>query len=76
MHKSPNYCPSKNSVLGYCYYLENGTEHDDEISYNLGAHIHYLGDAPYGSGQQVTAANVQSTDRSLHADSQLQAPSI
>ena len=55
--------------MGYCYYLEDGIEQNNEISYNLGAHIHYLGEAPYGSRQQITEVNVQSINRILPADS-------
>jgi hypothetical protein len=56
-------------ILGYCYYLEDGIEQYNTISFNLGAHIHYLGHAPRGSGQQVSELIVQSVDRILPADS-------
>lgn len=56
-------------ITGYCYYLEDGVEQDNTISFNLGSHIHFLGEAPYGDGQQVKAVNVQSIDRILPADS-------
>lgn len=32
-------------VIGHCYYLEQGAEENNVFSYNLGAHIHYLGTA-------------------------------
>ena len=40
-------------VIGYCYYMEDGVEEDNTISYNLGAHIHVLGFPAIGSGQKV-----------------------
>jgi hypothetical protein len=41
-------------VVGYCYYLEDGVEQDNEISFNLAAHIHYIGPvAPWGEGQST-----------------------
>jgi len=42
-------------VTGFCYYLEDGVEHDNRIEFNLGAHIHTLGPKiPYGPGQKIT----------------------
>mmetsp|Transcript_4538 Transcript_4538/g.8387 ORF Transcript_4538/g.8387 Transcript_4538/m.8387 type:complete len:133 (+) Transcript_4538:2553-2951(+) len=30
-------------VTGFCYYLEDGVEEDNTLSYNLAAHIHFIG---------------------------------
>jgi len=54
-------------IIGYCYYLEDGVEQFNEISFNLAAHIHYLGEAAWGNGQQ-TAINYESPDLALPAD--------
>jgi len=54
-------------VTGYCYYLEDGVEEDNTLSFNLAAHIHYLGTAPWGDGQQ-TSLNVASPTLTLPAD--------
>jgi hypothetical protein len=54
-------------VTGHCYYLEDGVEEDNTISFNLAAHIHYLGQAPWGSGQ-TTQINYQSSTLLLPAD--------
>lgn len=41
-------------VIGYCYYLEDGVEEMNTISYNLAAHIHTIGpDVGRGSGQST-----------------------
>jgi G8 domain len=55
-------------VTGYCYYLEDGVEHDNTISFNLAAHIHLLGpEAPWGDGQ-TTGLYQQSDILTLPAD--------
>jgi hypothetical protein len=55
-------------VVGYCYYLEDGIEQDNTISFNLGAHIHLLGpEAPWGYGQ-TTELYQQSNSLTLPAD--------
>jgi len=54
-------------VTGHCYYLEDGVEEDNTISFNLAAHIHYLGEAPWGNGQ-TTQINYQSDNLLLPAD--------
>lgn len=42
-------------VTGFCYYLEDGVEHDNTISYNLAAHIHTLGpNIPSGWSQGLS----------------------
>jgi len=30
-------------VIGHCYYMESGNEENNEISFNLGAHVHMIG---------------------------------
>ena len=30
-------------VIGHCYYMESGNEENNEVSYNLGAHVHQIG---------------------------------
>ena len=30
-------------VIGHCYYMESGNEETNEVSFNLGAHIHQIG---------------------------------
>jgi len=54
-------------VTGYCFYLEDGVEENNTLSFNLAAHIHYLGTAPSGNGQ-TTAINVASATLTLPAD--------
>jgi len=55
-------------VTGYCYYLEDGVEQYNTISFNLGAHIHLLGpEAPTGFAQ-TTDLYQQSNDLTLPAD--------
>ena len=31
-------------VTGHCYYLEDGVEEFNTLSYNLAAHIHFMGE--------------------------------
>lgn len=82
IHATHNLTVAENvgyDITGYCYYLEDGVEEDNTLSFNLGAHIHYLGQAPFGGGQQVTGCgspgvdcsglDEQSKDRILPADS-------
>lgn len=41
-------------VSGFCYYLEDGVETENTLSFNLAAHIHMIGpDIPYDSGQRT-----------------------
>lgn len=49
-------------VIGYCYYLEDGVEENNTLSYNLGAHIHMIGDEPPRGGGQTIPVYVQSRD--------------
>ncbi|GKZ00869.1 hypothetical protein MPSEU_001038600 [Mayamaea pseudoterrestris] len=42
-------------VTGYCYYLEDGVEEDNTLSFNLAAHIHTIGpDLPTGPSQRTS----------------------
>ena len=54
-------------VRGYCYYLEDGVEERNTISYNLAAHIHMIGPIPWGSGQ-TTDTFTESNRLTLPAD--------
>lgn len=40
-------------VIGHCYYLESGNEETNEISYNLGAHVHTIGHMRNLQGQAI-----------------------
>lgn len=54
-------------VTGYCYYLEDGIEEMNTISFNLAAHVKMIGDIPWGSGQG--AVNFDQSDQlTLPAD--------
>jgi hypothetical protein len=55
-------------VSGYCYYLEDGVEHDNRIEYNLGAHIHIIGPEPPKGTTQSTPLYKQSSTLTLPAD--------
>jgi len=70
IHGTNNVTLSENvayDVTGYCYYLEDGVEEDNTLSYNLAAHIHYLGEAAYGGGQ-TTPLVYESPTLTLPAD--------
>jgi len=54
-------------VTGYCYYLEDGVEEYNTISFNLAAFIHMLGTPARGNGQ-TTPLVYQSEDITLPAD--------
>jgi hypothetical protein len=46
IHGTHNLTVSENvayDVTGFCYYLEDGVEEDNTLSYNLAAHIHFIG---------------------------------
>lgn len=46
IHGTHNLTVSENvayDVTGYCYYLEDGVEEDNTLSYNLASHIHFIG---------------------------------
>ena len=72
IHGTHNTTVSENvayDVDGYCYYLEDGVEEDNTISFNLAAHIHPVSNvvADSGGGQTITPF-VQSRDLILPAD--------
>lgn len=72
IHGTHNTTVSENvayDVDGYCYYLEDGVEEDNTISYNLAAHIHAVSNvvADAGGGQTITPYS-QSTNLILPAD--------
>ena len=53
IHGTNNATISENvayDVTGYCYYLEDGVEENNTISFNLAALIHSIGPAPPGEG--------------------------
>ena len=55
-------------VTGFCYYLEDGVEEENTLAYNLVAHVHLMGEPPWGSGQRIDVIQ-QSEDMILPADS-------
>ena len=56
-------------VIGFCYYLEDGVETNNTLSFNLVAHVHMiLPDEPPTSTNQVTKVYAQSDLLSLPAD--------
>eukprot|EP00984_Skeletonema_dohrnii_P000025 scaffold8_cov185-Skeletonema_dohrnii-CCMP3373.AAC.1 len=72
IHGTHNTTVSENvayDVDGYCYYLEDGVEEDNTISFNLAAHIHPVSNvvADSGGGQTITPFG-QSRDLILPAD--------
>jgi hypothetical protein len=54
-------------VTGYCYYLEDGVEEENTLSYNLAAHIHFISSPAIGRGQNVNPV-VESLTLTLPAD--------
>ena len=72
VHGTNNATVSENvafDVIGYCYYLEDGVEEYNTISYNLVAHVHTLGpDMPSGCHGQTTRYYNQTSDLTLPAD--------
>ena len=56
-------------VTGYCYYLEDGVEENNTISFNLAAHIHSIGPEPPGlGGGQTLDTYVEGPTLTLPAD--------
>jgi G8 domain len=56
-------------VIGYCYYLEDGVEENNTLSYNLAAHIHAIGPKPpSGCSTQNINVTVQGPQLTLPAD--------
>ena len=56
IHGTHNITVSENvgyDTIGYCYYLEDGVEEENTISYNLAALIHVLDFPAIGAGQNV-----------------------
>ena len=59
--------PKAYDVTGYCYYLEDGVEEQNTISYNLAAFIHMLATPAFGFAQ-TTPIVYQSATLTLPAD--------
>lgn len=56
-------------VTGYCFYLEDGVEERNNISFNLAAHIHSIGPKPpNGKGGQNIPIYRQNPNLTLPAD--------
>jgi hypothetical protein len=55
-------------VTGFCYYLEDGVEENNTLSYNLAAHIHAIGSKPPGAIGQNISVTVQGPRLLLPAD--------
>jgi hypothetical protein len=72
IHGTNNATISENvayDVTGYCYYLEDGVEENNTISFNLAAFIHAIGPAPpNGQGSQEIKSFYQGPDLTLPAD--------
>eukprot|EP01112_Ceratiomyxa_fruticulosa_P020896 TRINITY_DN7244_c0_g2_i1.p1 TRINITY_DN7244_c0_g2~~TRINITY_DN7244_c0_g2_i1.p1 ORF type:complete len:1528 (+),score=332.39 TRINITY_DN7244_c0_g2_i1:272-4855(+) len=54
VHGTNNVTVTRNvgfDIMGHCYYLEDGTEENNELSYNLGAFIHTIGRPIVGYAQ-------------------------
>eukprot|EP00934_Nitzschia_sp_Nitz4_P002884 Nitzschia sp. Nitz4//scaffold35_size145790//102540//106801//NITZ4_003043-RA/size145790-augustus-gene-0.122-mRNA-1//1//CDS//3329549163//2874//frame0 len=54
-------------ITGYCYYLEDGVEEYNTLSYNLAAHINIIGSPAIGTDQYIQTVQ-QTTDLTLPAD--------
>lgn len=54
-------------VTGFCYYLEDGVEEFNEISYNLAAHVHFIDSPALGGAQQINYVTA-TPDLTLPAD--------
>ena len=70
IHGSHNTTVSENvafDIIGHCYYLEDGVEEDNTISFNLASLVHIIGIAASGSGQK-TSLTYQSPTLTLPAD--------
>jgi hypothetical protein len=70
IHGTHNIVVSENvgfDVIGYCYYLEDGVEEANTLSYNLAAHIHVLSYPAVGGPQKVNLVR-ESPDLTLPAD--------
>jgi len=52
VHRTDRAVVSRNvayDVYGHCFYIEDGVEEDNEISFNLAARVKYLGPGEYGA---------------------------
>jgi hypothetical protein len=70
LHGTNNLLVSENvayDITGYCYYLEDGVEVNNTLSFNLAAHIHFIGNPAIGGPQQINVIK-QSADLILPAD--------
>lgn len=54
-------------VTGFCYYLEDGVEERNTLSFNLAAHVHFIGNPALGGGQRIAVVK-ESPDLLLPAD--------
>jgi len=54
-------------IVGYCYYLEDGIEEQNEIIGNLASHVHWMGPQVWNSGQTIPTVS-QSDTLTLPAD--------
>ncbi|KYQ92567.1 hypothetical protein DLAC_06555 [Tieghemostelium lacteum] len=71
IHGSNNVTVSRNvafNATGHCYYLEDGVEVDNTISYNLAAYVHVIG-TPAAGYTQYGQDFVQSSSLAQPADS-------
>ena len=60
IHGTNNMTVSENvayDVTGFCYYLEDGVEEYNTLSYNLAAHIHIIGNPAIGGSQRINPVN-------------------
>ncbi|EAL70525.1 hypothetical protein DDB_G0273257 [Dictyostelium discoideum AX4] len=55
-------------AFGHCYYLEDGVEVDNRISFNLGAYVHTIG-KPAAGASQIGETFYQSSELTQPADS-------
>ncbi|KAL7548187.1 hypothetical protein ACHAWF_011482 [Thalassiosira exigua] len=71
IHGTHNTTVSENvafDVTGYCYYLEDGVEEDNTLSFNLAAHIHLVSTVANAGGGQQIPPFTQSKNLILPAD--------
>ncbi|EFA75934.1 hypothetical protein PPL_10508 [Heterostelium album PN500] len=55
-------------AIGHCYYLEDGVEQDNTLSFNLGAYVHTIGE-PAAGGSQTGETFYQNENLTQPADS-------
>jgi len=71
IHGTHNIFVSENvgfDITGFCYYLEDGVEEDNTISFNLAAHVHPIGAIAQGGGGQTLPLAKESTTLTIPAD--------